>query len=79
MKTKQELAGKIEEAKLLSQKLKPEEIETLDPATRMLVARELLARPPNQGLNREPAYDPLPIEQLKRWVQPRPTRVPMRQ
>lgn len=42
--TKQELVAKIGTGKLLSQKLSPEEIETLDEATRILVTNELLSR-----------------------------------
>ena len=55
IRTKQELVAKIGTAKLLSQKLSLEEIETLDPATRMLVANELLTKPPNHEPNRSPA------------------------
>ena len=60
---KQELVVKIEMVKLLSQKLRPEEIKALDPATQMLIKNEL-KRPPKHELNRPPASNLRPIEQL---------------
>ncbi len=83
---RQELTRRIEEAKLLSNRLETEEIETLNPATRMLVSMELLADLPGQGPIRAPASDLRSIEpseqlkqKLQQWSQPRPTMVPMRQ
>ena len=59
---KQELVAKIGMVELLSRKLMPEEIKTLDPTTRMLIENEL-KRPPKHELNRPPASNLRPIGQ----------------
>ena len=71
IQTQQELTAKIEMARLLSHKLRPEEIKTLDPETRTLIEKEL-KRLPKQEFNRTPASNLRPIgqpDQLKQKLE----------